>query len=84
MVRFYQNAFDEMPCKMESTENPRSFEKDPTQPHINAVTLFLALFHHLLGFFLTLVVSPKKIRIKTKVFLYAYLSERWGAGVEYH
>jgi len=28
--RFHNNEFDELPCKLDSTENPRSFEKYPT------------------------------------------------------
>jgi len=27
--RFHNNKFDEMPCKVDSTENPRSFETYP-------------------------------------------------------
>ena len=32
--RFHNNEFDEMPCKLYSTENPRQFDKycDPTPP----------------------------------------------------
>jgi len=30
--RFHNNKFDEMRCKLDSTENPRSFEKHPTPP----------------------------------------------------
>jgi len=29
---FHTNVFDEMLCKLDSTENPRSFEKHPTPP----------------------------------------------------
>jgi len=32
LFRFHKNKFDEMPCKPNSTENPRSFEKYPTPP----------------------------------------------------
>jgi len=32
LLRFHKNEFDEMPCKRDSTENPRSFEKHPTPP----------------------------------------------------
>jgi len=28
LIRFHNNKVDEMPCKLESTENPHSFEKD--------------------------------------------------------
>jgi len=31
-VRFHNDEFDEMPCKLDSTENPRSIEKYPTLP----------------------------------------------------
>jgi len=34
--RFHNKKFDEMRCKLESTENPRSFEKN-TQPHLKDV-----------------------------------------------
>ena len=30
--RFHNKNFDEMRCKLDSTENPRSFEKYPTPP----------------------------------------------------
>ena len=30
LVRFHNNEFDEMPCELDSTENPCSFEKYPT------------------------------------------------------
>jgi len=30
-LRFHNNKFDEMPCKLDSTENLRPFEKYPTQ-----------------------------------------------------
>ena len=30
LIRFHTNRFDEMLCKLDSTENPRSFEKYPT------------------------------------------------------
>jgi len=30
MSRFYNDEFDEMPCKLDFTENSRSFEKYPT------------------------------------------------------
>jgi len=29
---FHNKKFDEMRCKLDSTENPRSFEKYPTPP----------------------------------------------------
>ena len=29
---FRKYEFDEMPCELESTESPRSFEKNPTPP----------------------------------------------------
>jgi len=32
LVHFHINEFDEKPCKLESTENPRSFEKYQTPP----------------------------------------------------
>ena len=32
LVRFHKNECDAMPCKLDSTENPRSFEKYPTLP----------------------------------------------------
>jgi len=32
LFRFYNDEFDEMPCKLDSTENPFSFEKYPTPP----------------------------------------------------
>jgi len=35
--RFYMNKFDEMLCKMDSTENPCSFEKYPN--HLNILIL---------------------------------------------
>ena len=30
--RFHNKNFDEIRCKLDSTENPRSFEKYPTPP----------------------------------------------------
>jgi len=30
--RFHNTKLDEMPCKLDSTENVRSFEKYPTPP----------------------------------------------------
>jgi len=30
--RFHNKKFDELRCKLDSTENPRSFEKYPTPP----------------------------------------------------
>ena len=30
VFRFRNNKFNEMPCKLDSTENPRSFQKYPT------------------------------------------------------
>ena len=33
LFRLHNNEFDEMPCKLDSTENPRSFEKYPTPPY---------------------------------------------------
>ena len=30
---FHKTEFDEMPCKLESTENLRSFEKSPSLPY---------------------------------------------------
>jgi len=30
--RFHNQKFDEMHCKLDSTENPRSFHKYPTPP----------------------------------------------------
>jgi len=30
LFRFHNNKLDEMPCKLDSTENTRSFEKYPT------------------------------------------------------
>jgi len=32
LFRFHNKNFDEMRCKLDSTENPRSFEKYPTPP----------------------------------------------------
>jgi len=32
LFRFHNKIFDEMRCKLDSTENPRSFEKYPTTP----------------------------------------------------
>jgi len=29
LFRFHNHEFDEMPCKLDSTKNPRSFEKHP-------------------------------------------------------
>jgi len=29
---FHSNEFDEMPCALDSSKNPRSFEKYPTLP----------------------------------------------------
>ena len=31
-IRLNKNEFDEMPCKLDSIENPHSFEKEPTLP----------------------------------------------------
>ena len=33
--RFYNNKFDEMPCELDASENPRSFEK--CQLHLRAL-----------------------------------------------
>jgi 2-methylcitrate dehydratase PrpD len=35
--RLHNKKIDEMRCKLDSTENPRSFEKYPTQPAIQAI-----------------------------------------------
>jgi len=32
LFRFHNNKFDEMPCKLDSTENVRSLPKYPTPP----------------------------------------------------
>jgi len=32
LFRFRNDEFDEMPCKLDSSENQRSFEKYPTPP----------------------------------------------------
>jgi len=32
LLRFHNNKFDGMPCKLDTTENPRSFVKNPTPP----------------------------------------------------
>jgi len=32
LFSFHRNKFDEMPCKLDSTENLRPFEKYPTPP----------------------------------------------------
>jgi len=31
---FHNKKFDEIRCKLDSTENPRSFEKYPTPPYV--------------------------------------------------
>jgi len=42
--RFYSKFFDEMYCKLDSTENPRSLQKYPTPPSYLTVTFFLFWF----------------------------------------
>jgi len=42
--RFYSKFFDEMCCKLDSTENPRSLQKYPTPPSYLTVTFFLFWF----------------------------------------
>jgi len=38
--RFHNRNFDEIRCKLDSTENPRSFEKYPTPPYASGRTKF--------------------------------------------
>jgi len=45
--RFHTNKFNKMPCKLDSTENPHSFEKYPTQPWI---CIWSSSFHNLYFF----------------------------------
>jgi len=40
LLCFHNNKFDEMSCKLDSTENPRSFEKYPTLPYAGRRTKF--------------------------------------------